>query len=794
MKRTARTGRWILPVGVLTALGVVVGSPVPPPDVRALPSITGITLESTARQPEDAIGGRAPSVSEDGRLVAFVGRPAGRDERDSTAYLRDRDREILVQLTPRSAGIRTGETVSAVVSADGCSVTVLTQLPLNLFVDDDLGDRWDVYRAPLPECSVADARDGLDWELVSSDASGSAINTVDPTGEVAVSSTGTVVAYVAPVARKSDLRRVMVADLTVPAGQSGRVQPAPGLPAEPSDNGSSYRGQLEPAVSGDGTVIAFTSDARADLDDPAWADVRRPGDVPGTQVYLWNRDLATVDLVSVVPGSTRLVGSSGQASLSADGRTVAFTSTSQDLVAARYPACPAGGCTTTQVFVSVLDANGDGTPDDAAITLASRRPSQKDTDVYVAGNGSSSLPSISADGSMVAFVTRAGNLLASSAEPGPEPTDGDILVTDLGSGSIRRASVRPDTATPALGSNTAPALSATGRVVTFETGVGAEMVPGTPTDGSRQVVSATFPVELSMPALDVGTVPPKWPSPEWFVSVTNTGASSFVPTRIIASDKQFEITGGSCFGASVPPGGSCSVRVVFTPRAAGDVMASLTVAEEGFNPAHVTSLLAGSGGEPYLSASPAGVAFDDTVVGTFTDVETITVTNTGFDQAVLQDVRLTGPHPEDFVIVESTCAETILVPTTDCQVQLAFMPQSSGVRSALVTVTTSSGSRTSVVLGGVGTYRPSISAPDMVEAGRPLIITGSGYAPDTALLIGWADGAGRELTVLADRNGDFTARFPLASRERPGSRDIVVSDPSNLMPTVRATVMVRPDR
>jgi Tol biopolymer transport system component len=775
-------------------MGVVVGSPVLPPEVRALPSITGITLESTARDPEDAVGGRAPSVSEDGRLVAFVGPPTGRDDRDSTAYLRDRDRDVLVQLTPRSAGIRTGETVSAVVSADGCSVTVLTQLPLNLFVDDDLGDRWDVYRAPLPECSTSDVREGLDWELVSSDAEGSAVNTVDPTSEVGVSTTGTVIAYVAPVARKSDLRRVMVADLTVRAGEAGRVRPAPGLPGEPSDNGSSYRGQFDPAVSGDGAAVAFTSDARADQSTPVWAEVRRPGDEPATQVYLWNRDLGSVDLVSVVPGSTRLAGSSGQASLSADGRTVAFTSTSQDLVAARYPKCPAGGCTTTQVFVSELDGNDDGTADDPALTLASRRPSQKDTDIYVAGNGSSSLPSISADGSMVAFVTRAANLLASAAEPGLEPTDGDILVTDLGSGSIRRASVRPDTATPALGSNSAPALSGTGRVVTFETAVGAEMVPGTPTDGERQVVSATFPVELSMPALDVGTVPPKWPSPEWFVSVTNTGASSFVPTRITASDEQFEITGGSCFGASVPPGGSCSVRVVFTPRAGGDVMASLTVAEEGFNPAHVTSLLAGSGGEPYLSASPAGVAFDDTVVGGFTDAETITVTNTGFDQAVLEDVRLTGPHPEDFAIVDSTCDATILVPTTDCQVKLSFLPRSSGVRSALVTITTSSGSRTSVVLGGVGTYRPSISAPEMVVAGRPLMISGEGYAPDTALLIGWADGAGRELTVLVDADGTFTARFPLASRERPGSRDIVVSDPSNLMPTVRSTVMVRPDR
>ncbi len=230
-------------------------------------------------------------------------------------------------------------------------------------------------------------------------------------------------------------------------------------------------------------------------------------------------------------------------------------------MAARYPACPTEGCTTTQVFVRDRDGDDDGTADDASLTLASRRPAERETDVFIAGNGTSGQPSISADGSTVAFVTRAGNLLAAPAQPGAEPTDGDILLAELGSGDIRRASVRPDSARPAIGSNTAPALSATGRVLTFETGVAPQMVPGAPSDGNRQIVSATFPVDLSMPAVDVGTVPPNWPSPEWFVTVTNTGASSFVPTRVEVSDPQFRITGGSCFGGSVPPGGSCTVRV-----------------------------------------------------------------------------------------------------------------------------------------------------------------------------------------------------------------------------------------
>lgn len=797
MDTSARRRRWALPLGAVTALGALVGTADPSSVASALRSVSGITLESTGSTPERAVGGARPSVSADGRLVAFVGSPTGKDTRLTTAYLRDRSTETLVELTPNGAGMRTGEAAAAIVSSDGCSVTVLTQLPLNLFADDDLADRWDVYRAPLPECDLSGVRDGLDWELVSTDADGAARNDIDVDAGLAVSATGTVVAYVAPVARKSDLRRVFVADLTIAVGDTGRVSGVPGLPGEASDNGSSYVGQLQPSVSGDGDHIAFTSDALADAATPAWAPVQRAGDTPGTQVYVWDRDVDDVSLVSGLPGTasgSASRGSASQPSVSSDGTSIAFVSTSHDLVAARYPECPAGGCTTTQVFVLDRDVNGDGSEDDAALSLASHRPTQRDTDVFVAGNAPSSMPSLSADGSIVAFVSRASNLLASTPQPGEDATDGDILVTDLASGRIRRASVRPDTATPAAGVNTAPALSATGRVVTFETGAASQMVPGTPADGARQIVSATFPVELSMPALDVGTVPPKWPSPEWFVTVTNTGASSFVPTRITTSEKEFEITGGSCFGASLPPGGTCSVRIVFTPKVAGDVLATLTVAEEGFDPAHVVATLSGSGGEPFLSASPSGVAFDDTVVGTFTDIETITVTNTGFDVAVLDTVRVTGPNPDDFVVVGTDCPAASLTPTGKCTIDVSFLPRGDGVRSALVTVATTSGSRTSVVVGGVARYSPSIVVPEIAQAGRPIDISGTGYAPEVSLIVNWADGVGRELTVQTDANGAFSVRLPIADRERPGERDLVISDPSNLMPTMRSTVMVRPDR
>ncbi|HZY09016.1 MAG TPA: hypothetical protein VFE69_14765, partial [Ilumatobacteraceae bacterium] len=122
---------------------------------------------SLAQGPTVAIesqSGANPSVSSDGRFVVYAGPPANADdERASTVWLRDRSNGGEVELTTPQPGVRLGDSVFPVISGDGCYAAVITQMPLDLFRDDDNEGRWDVYRVKLPSCGGT--LNG--WELIS---------------------------------------------------------------------------------------------------------------------------------------------------------------------------------------------------------------------------------------------------------------------------------------------------------------------------------------------------------------------------------------------------------------------------------------------------------------------------------------------------------------------------------------------------------------------------------------------------------------------------------------------------
>lgn len=782
--------RW-LPAGAVAAAvacSLVFGA-LQTPAGAARSAITGITVDSARGvTPSTAIGGGQPSVSGDGRLVVFVGQPLDdADPRSSTVYLRDRAAGTVRELTVPGPGVRAGESRHPVLSSDGCTVAVVTELAFDLFRDDDTAPRWDVYQAQLAECGGNDA-----WELVSTSASGDALNRADPEVAPSVSSNGTVVAFAAPADPWDPAdwpRQISVVDLTVPVGELGRVRPVPGLPGPRPTAGAEYQGQVEPAVSGSGRFVAFTSDALAEAEPPRWAE---PVDgTPPTQVYVWDRELDSVSLVSALPGAP-VSGVASEPSVSADGSRIAFTTTSTVLAAATYPACPDATCRVPQVVVAERDLDELGAASLRSFRLVSGRSSDPAAPP-VAGDAASSQPAIAADGHAVAFVTRARNLLPTTTTFADDQALGDLVVADLGTGSLRRLAVLPDGASPAVGAHRAPSISETGRVVTFESTGAIQLAPGVPANAPTQVVSATLPTDLAMPALDVGSVPVNWPSAEWYLALTNLGASSFRPSTITSSDPAFMVTGGTCAaGAVVVPGSSCTVNLVFIPVAEGPASATITVAEEGFGAAAVSTLVVGAGGEPLLSADPAGADLGILEVGSASEAVTVTVSNVGFFDTRLAGVTLSGLHPGDFQVVADRCTGVALPRGASCTVEVVFRPLDDGLRTALVTITTVEGSRTSAIVAGQGRYRSVLLARPIVQAGQVLEAAGGGFGPASRVVLSWADGIGRSVTVLTDAAGTFRAQLPLSSSERTGERVLVASDPAGEVAPAWTVVTVLP--
>lgn len=204
-----------------------------------------------------------------------------------------------------------------------------------------------------------------------------------------------------------------------------------------SADGYSYN----PVVSAGGRRVAFVSDA-PDL---------VAGDTNGAD-DIFVRDLSanTTTRVSVASdGSQNAVPSGDDPAIAALGEVVAFTT--------RGALTPQGSNGSSQVYVRDLVL---GTTKLVSRSLAGGP-----------GNGNGSRPSLSADGRLVAFVSRASNLVA-----GDTNGEDDIFVHDTSTGVTELVSVAAD-GSQANWDSTDPSISADGTLVAFAS-VASNLTPG----------------------------------------------------------------------------------------------------------------------------------------------------------------------------------------------------------------------------------------------------------------------------------------------------------------------------
>jgi Tol biopolymer transport system component len=770
MKDIRVIGRWLLAASASAAV-VALG-------------ITHVDASSRARSlaqgPTVAVESQAganPSVSSDGRFVVYAGPSATEgDQRTSTVWLRDRSNGGEIELTQPLPGARIGNSVLPVISGDGCYAVVLTEMPLDLFRDDDTGDRWDVYRMKLPSCGGT--LNG--WELISTNSyrgnDKAAADDIDPRFPPAVSGAASVIAYTHKFdAAQKDLVGIIVVDLTIPVGQPGHAVPVAGTPSATPNSTYHYAGLREPSISDDGQFVAFTSDANSNKPTVDWSTGQVPGEFASSQVYVWDRlnpDVNTaVKRASLGPDSTANGGASSPA-ISADGTYVAFSSTAVNLViGASLPPC-IDTC-PPQIY---RYNRVDGT-----IVLVSRVPASTQ---IVGSDLGATQPAISSDGSQVAFVTRSTNLLTTRASVGGAATDGDIMVSNVDTAEIYRASILTDGVTPAPAANAHPKMSATGRVIVFDTLAGAAYSPlaqRTP-DSIRQVVGITQQPQLSIADINLGTGMVGLPGAEWFVRLYNAGPGSFVPSKVESTNPQFGITFGECVeGYAVPPGGSCGVAVILTPSSEAPLSGAIKISEIGFGALNVQSKVTGAGGLPALTADQGSYHhFEPLTVNKVSETSTFTISNVSLVPAWVTAVSVQGANPKDFRIVKTQCRNAVLQISAGCTVDVAFAPTEAGHRSGTVVVSTDTGQYTSVLVDGDARYTPTIQAAATdVVAGDQIGIGGSGFAPNSTITLLWADGAGRRITVQTDQNGNFLLSMLVAANERPGDRMLVAQTPGN---------------
>ncbi len=365
---------------------------------------------------------------------------------DTTAIVPGQQ-SLLAPLPP--AGPGTGGTFGAAMSGDGRYVAYVASAPapgLPPGVATGVVVR-DTTNGTTVLASRADGPDGAPL-------AGIPLPTAPRDPVVAIDGDGGRVAFI--VQSPDGTQAVWVRDLK--ANQT--ILASPGLQAEPTDSGNS----LDPSISADGNRVAFISSTP----DPSAGDSDHEPDA-------FVRDLAagTTTLVSVA-NTAGVDADAIDVRLSADGQHVAFTANVAGIVS--------GGTDVESIYERDLTA-----------PPATRLVSVTDH-AGASGNASSREPSISADGSRVAFTSDATNLGGAGSPPVP-PQASEVWVHDFTDGSTVLAS-RADGAGVAASDDGAfyERLSDDGHVVAFVSRAGnvfPGLAPGTPEVYRRDLVAGT---------------------------------------------------------------------------------------------------------------------------------------------------------------------------------------------------------------------------------------------------------------------------------------------------------------
>jgi Tol biopolymer transport system component len=237
--------------------------------------------------------------------------------------------------------------------------------------------------------------------------------------------------------------------------------------SEDSAGNEATAASSSPSISADGRYVAFESIATNLV----------PGGGNGSiHIFVHDRDLDGDGIydepgaVSTVRVSVNSLGGEGNddsssASISADGRYVAFESLATNLV-------PGGSNGSIHIFVHDRDADGNVIYDEpGGISTVQVSVDSAGSE----GNGNSSSSSISDDGRYVAFESLSTNLVADDNNGSADvfvhdrDADGNGAYDEPGAISTVRVSVDLD-GVQGNGNSNAPSMSADGKSVTFQSG------------------------------------------------------------------------------------------------------------------------------------------------------------------------------------------------------------------------------------------------------------------------------------------------------------------------------------
>jgi len=395
-------------------------------------TITPISVDSAGNLGNDF--SRSPSISADGRFVAFYSEASnivpGDTNNSYDIFVRDTLTNTTTLVSLDSAGnLGNSDSYSPSISADGRFVA-FSSLASN-FVPGDTNNYADIF-----------VRDRLTntTTRVSVDSAGNLGNR--DSYSPSISADGRFVAFYSEASKLVPGDTDENGDIFVRDRLTNTTTP---VSVNSAGNQTSSESNF-PSISADGRFVAFESFAS----DFVPGDINYDTETAVRDIFVRDTLTNTTTRVSVDSAGNQAYRSSDSASISADGRFVAFSSLATNLV-------PGDTNDTSDIFVRDTLTN---TTTRVSVNSAGNQ-----------GNNGSGSPSISADGRFVAFSSLASNFV-----PGDTNNHSDIFVRDTLTNTTTRVSLNSE-GNQGNSYSIFPSISADGRFVAFSS-YASNFVPG----------------------------------------------------------------------------------------------------------------------------------------------------------------------------------------------------------------------------------------------------------------------------------------------------------------------------
>jgi Abnormal spindle-like microcephaly-assoc'd, ASPM-SPD-2-Hydin len=286
--------------------------------------------------------------------------------------------------------------------------------------------------------------------------------------------------------------------------------------------------------------------------------------------------------------------------------------------------------------------------------------------------------------------------------------------------------------------------------------------------------SSLQPPSYAFPTVAVGGVT----APLSF-TLTNTSGTPAGPLSASLggmSAADFAITGDSCSGSVIQPGGACSVSVRFQPTGVGDKVAQLILGTSAGM--QVTAALSGTGVEgAKLVVTPTSQPFGDVPVGMKSSFG-FAVTNDGGTTAGKLSFTLEGMNIAEFTAKADPGCDLPLAPATSCTVIVTFAPTSPGSKTATLRLSASPGGFVKAELSGTA-----------ISAGTGLTLSSASPDPFGTVTIGESSTG---IFTVENKGSAATGKI-MSSISGPTAEFVVVDNacPDHLDPGQQCAITVR---